>query len=203
MIITKYKSVYYYFQSTHSTYYHTQTGRLMSDNDIRELPVTPSRSGTTIIESAVLLPTCALDTLSHLKDKLSVDKLLFDIIIINIFTVVDYSAYKASSLRPTKVIDLTYNIHLAQPSSSLSYKITFADESHSTAAHPSNSTFRDFIKNSIESSWSDAHKQQPQSVLCERRKRRNLVLILADKKKQKVTVDIDNPLCTTSRLSLP
>lgn len=123
----------------------------MSESDISNLPLTPSRSGTntTVIEGAVILPSCVLDTLTSLKDKLSVDKLLFDIIILNVFTVVDFSAYKTCNFRPSNVTGLTYNIYLAQPSASLSYKITFADESDPTPAHPSNSTFRDLVKNSI------------------------------------------------------
>lgn len=150
----------------------------------------------------MLLPSCVLDTLTSLKDKHSVDKLLFDIIILNVFTVVDFSAYKAFNARPPpNVIGLTYSIHLAQPSASLSYKITFADESDPTPVQPSNTTFRDLVKNSIECSGSSAHKEH--SASSDRRKLRNFVLILADKKKQKVTVDVDNPLCVRSRPRLP
>lgn len=137
----------------------------MSDSDTNSLPLTPPRSdtNTTVIEGAVLLPSCVLDILTSLKDKHSVDKLFFETIILNVFTVVDFSAYKACTPRPPNVIGLTYSIHLAQTSASLSYKITFADESDSAPAHPSNTTFRDLVKNSIECSGSSVHKQQRSS----------------------------------------
>lgn len=155
-----------------------------------------------MIEGAVLLSSCVLDTLTSLKDKHSVDKLLFDIIVLDVFTVVDFSAYKACNAQsPPNVTGLAYNIHLAQPSASLSYKITFTDSSAPAQVHPSNTTFRDLVRNLIEYSGSSLRKQR--SASSDRQKRRNLVLILADKKKQKVTVDVDNPLCVRSRPRLP